>query len=176
MANAEAVGNPHLARASMDAATQERQDRFLSNFANFGTIRIAADATGIDRESVRWWRNNDVLGFAERFRAAQEAYADYLEHLAHERVTHPNGRTGSDILLIAMLNANRPDKYKRDSQPQQQKPQVVSIIINAPAVVSQIQTRVVEGSVSDTSLQEAAEGAQGDDKAADGHRLDAPLP
>ena len=145
--NISAIGNPHPARESFDANTRDSQQRFLASYATFGTISHACDATGVSDETVRIWRKCDVQGFTERFNAAQEAYADYLEHLAHERVTVPSnlGRTGSDILLIAMLNAHRPDKYRRDAAPQQQRAPVVQIIINAPGAAQ----RVVEAQVNE---------------------------
>ena len=150
MATAATVGNPHLARASMDAATLQRQDAFLAAYPRFGTVCHACEAVGIDRESVRWWRKNDVLGFAERFQAAHEAYADYLEHLAHQRVTSPGPRTGSDLLLIAMLNANKPDKWRRDTLPvAAQRVQVTHIVINAPGQAAVTESvKVVEAQVA----------------------------
>lgn len=145
MATAATIGNPHAARASMDQATLTRQNAFLAAYPDFGTISHACQAVGIDRESVRWWRRNDILGFADRFTAAQEAYGDYLENLAHQRVTTPGARTGSDILLIAMLNANRPDKWRRDPNPAPQRVQVTQIIINAPGQAA----RIVEAQVTE---------------------------
>jgi len=52
------------------------------------------------------------LWYRERFQDAVEDFADSLEALALDRVHHPEGKVGSDILLIALLNANRPTKYR----------------------------------------------------------------
>ncbi|MCH8129245.1 MAG: hypothetical protein IIC70_05010, partial [Acidobacteria bacterium] len=40
------------------------------------------------------------------------AFADELENIAMDRIRNPEGRLGSDILLITMLNAHKPEKYR----------------------------------------------------------------
>lgn len=109
---------PHPARATYDAKTLAHQDAFLLAFAKLGTISSASHAAQISEyETVRLWLRDNTLGFKERYAIAQLQFAEYLETVALERVETPtnNGRTGSDVLLIAMLNANHPTKWRRDT-------------------------------------------------------------
>ena len=81
--------------------------------ACYGTIGKACQESGVNRESVRRWRNDDVLGFHDRFLQAQASYGDYLEDMVHDRLENPTGNRGSDVLLMARLNAEKPEKWSR---------------------------------------------------------------
>ena len=104
----------HPARATYDETTRISQDRFLKEYREVGNISEAASIAGINGLSPYIWRRENVLGFHQRFLDAREEYADYLESLARKRVENPsfNGRIGSDVLLIAQLNAKRPGEYR----------------------------------------------------------------
>lgn len=104
----------HPARATYDAHMAQRQDRFLAVYAEFGNIPEAALVSNVSDETVRLWERDNDLGFAQRFQRAKRAYAEYLEQLARKRVQAPsfNGRIGSDVLLLGLLNANWPEKYR----------------------------------------------------------------
>ena len=39
---------------------------------------------------------------------------DHLESIAFHRIRNPEGRIGSHIFLIAMLNAHKPEKYRQN--------------------------------------------------------------
>jgi len=54
----------------------------------------------------------DTLYFKARLHDARERFADSLEELALDRVRNPEGKVGTDILLLGLLNANRPTKYR----------------------------------------------------------------
>ena len=103
-----------LALATRELATAESQDAFLALYVKHGTIQRASDGSGANRESVRRWSQDDVLGFSSRFQAAKEAFRESLEELALARLRAPEGNRGSDILLMGMLNANYPDKWSRN--------------------------------------------------------------
>ncbi len=123
----------HPARATFDKNTLERQEKFLASFPDYGSVAETCRAVGITAECHRLWLKNDAQGYVERWSLAQEEYGGFLEHLAHKRVLSPDGKTGSDILLIAMLNANKPDKYHRGEQRTPSSPvTVTSITINMP--------------------------------------------
>ena len=112
-------GPLHPARATYDAKTTASQDAFLKAFGQCGSIAQAAAAAGIHPATVRdLWVKNDALGFQARFHNAQAEFADYLEQLALKRVENPtnNGRTGSDVLLMGLLNANHPTKWRHNVQ------------------------------------------------------------
>ncbi len=94
--------------------TWDSQEAFLSFMGTHGTMGKACELSGAHPESVRRWKNTDTLGFADRFRQSQAAYSDYLEDMVHDRLTNPTGNRGSDVLLMARLNAERPDKWSRN--------------------------------------------------------------
>ena len=104
----------HPARATYDETTRLNQNRFLEHYSKVGNIEEAAALAGIHWEPTYTWRRENTLGFHARFLLARERYADYLESLARKRVENPsfNGRIGSDVLLIAQLNAKRPGEYR----------------------------------------------------------------
>ena len=87
------------------------QEAFLLAFRGTGTVLQAA--AGIcDRTMVYYWRKNDCQGFNARFEKAQHSFREYLEQLALHRIKDPTGNRGSDVLLLALLNANYPEKYR----------------------------------------------------------------
>jgi len=94
----------------------DTQEHFLKMYARCGTILNAAKATGISRPTVYAWQKQDTLGFAERFREARVVYRESLEDLAMSRLENPKGNQGSDLLLMAMLNAAWPEKYKKHEE------------------------------------------------------------
>ena len=101
-----------LPLGTKDRNTWDNQESFLSFMGEYGTIKKSCELSGVNAESTRRWRNDNVLGFKERFRLAQDAYGDHLEAMVHERLTNPQGNRGSDVLLMGALNANRPDKWR----------------------------------------------------------------
>jgi len=94
----------------------ETQEYFLKMYAKGGTILNAARATGISRPTVYAWQRQDTLGFAARFQLAKEEYRESLEALAMSRLKDPKGNQGSDLLLMAMLNARWPERYRKNSE------------------------------------------------------------
>jgi len=92
--------------------TWHRQDSFLLTFAKLGTRNAAARTIKLSPSLVSWWMDKDYLGFKARFTIALEAWSDYLEEKAFDRIEHPDKGRGSDILLITLLNAYKPERYK----------------------------------------------------------------
>ena len=89
-----------------------RQEAFLVAYAEAGTIQAAAAAIGVHRQTPEYWIKNDCLDFRERFTVSQHAWRENLEDMALERVRNPQGNRGSDVLLITMMNAAWPEKYR----------------------------------------------------------------
>ena len=89
--------------------TADKQTRFLSAYSTAGTVTIAAAAAGIHRDTVYRWDKNNIRGFKKRFADAKAEFADHIEAVALERVKSEHG---SDLLLIALLNAHKPEKYR----------------------------------------------------------------
>jgi len=106
---------PDGCKSGTPGATQKarakRQERFLRLFVEHGTITWAAEAAGINRDTVYDWQHTDA-SFVARFQSAQRGFADSLEHKAFWRLDHPEGNRGGDVLMITMLNAHMPDKYR----------------------------------------------------------------
>lgn len=84
------------------------QQAFLAALARTGTISAAARKVGIPREVVYDWREDE--GFIEKFQAAKDEFAEYLEALALARVEA--AEKPSDTMLIFMMKGAMPEKYK----------------------------------------------------------------
>ena len=88
------------------------QDAFLAAFILLGSVRAAGEAVGISREAVSRWNRNNVHGFRERYASAREDFVESLQDLAVSRVKEQ--KPGDNpVLLIALLNAHWPEKYRR---------------------------------------------------------------
>ncbi len=83
---------------------------FLETFAECGIVTAAAKVVGIRRDTVYSWRKDDP-SFADAMDAAGDEATEALEGEARRRAME-----SSDTLLIFMLKANRPEKY-RDKPP-----------------------------------------------------------
>ena len=55
-------------------------------YAKCGTVLKASIASGVNRESVRRWDTDDVLGFSERYSAGRQAFQEYGEQIAPDRI------------------------------------------------------------------------------------------
>jgi len=93
-------------------SVDQRQADFCAALGKLGSITKAASLAGVSRETIRLWERDDRSGFRQKLRDAHATYADMLESMALERVQNPEGNRGSDTLLIALNNANNPDKWR----------------------------------------------------------------
>ena len=93
------------------AGMAKRKKVFLAAYEEWGTTRAACKAAGISRRSYTRWHQEDEE-FAKEMDLVKLAFAESLEELALERVRNPDKNRGSDILLIGLLNANMPSKYR----------------------------------------------------------------
>ena len=91
-----------------------RQDVFLRTYEKLGVITKACEAIGIHRDTVRKWKTHDWYGFRERFFDSHMVFTESLEELAIKRVKIQKP-SDNPTLLIALLNANHPDKYRPQS-------------------------------------------------------------
>jgi len=82
--------NPEMVRA--------KQDAFLAAYGECGSLRAACEASGVGRSTVGDWVTRE-----------------YLQDLAVSRIKDQKP-TDNPVLLITMLNAHWPEKYRRDSQ------------------------------------------------------------
>jgi len=99
---------------SSAAETRARQDAFISAYSLVGSFRKSCEGIDISRNTVRSWIHTDQQGFKARYREAQEEFREFLQDIAVERVKDqkPND---NPVLLITLLNAHWPEKYRRDA-------------------------------------------------------------
>ena len=88
-----------------------RQEKFLDAMRGCGTIMRSCASTGIPRRTYRRWVSDDPE-FRDAVEVARLEFGEYLEGVALERVLNPDKGHGTDVLLITMLNANNPQKYR----------------------------------------------------------------
>lgn len=73
-----------------------------------GNITKSAEAAGITRQGVHYWRQTDPE-FAEAWDDSIEAGTENLEENAYNRAIK-----SSDLLTIFLLKARRPEKYREN--------------------------------------------------------------
>ena len=89
----------------------KRKEVFLAAYEEWGTIKKACELTGITRDGYKNWQSADPE-FVRRLDSMRQSFAESLEGLALDRVRNPDKNRGSDVLLIGLLNANMPQKYR----------------------------------------------------------------
>ena len=117
-----AIGEGQIARRAA------RKRLFLTALAQTGMVNVACDKSRIPRRTIYDWLERDPK-FAQAFRDAQEHATDILEAEARRRaqigVPEPVYYQGvvvghvqkySDLLLMALLNAYRPEKFKNRTE------------------------------------------------------------
>jgi hypothetical protein len=75
-------------------------------FAATGNVRLASSAAGVSR-AAPYKRAQSSAAFAARWTQAREDAIDTLEAEARRRAL-----TGSDALLMFLLRAHRPERYR----------------------------------------------------------------
>ena len=107
-------GDPRRTRPNQAAVTKATQDAFLAAFCITGSVRSAAEAVEVSRNTVWSWQKNDIHGFAKKYEKGKEEFREYLQDIAVDRVKDqkPND---NPVLLITLLNAHWPEKYRPGS-------------------------------------------------------------
>ena len=142
---------------------EPRQDAFLAAYARLGTIQAAADHVGMHRQGHYRWLDLNEGDYRTRWDAAQQTFNDSLEKLAFDRIQNPEGNRGSDVLLITMLNAHKPEKYKRMESPNSVAADLVASI-KAMAKERTVKVRAIEVELDAEDRTEALlEAKRGDD-------------
>ncbi len=91
--------------------TWSAQQQFLAGYREGGTVTAGCQVSGVSRRTVRRWKQVDTLGFRTRYDEAHGIFGDKLESIALELVQSLRPGQNS-ILLLAMLNAHRPELYR----------------------------------------------------------------
>jgi hypothetical protein len=89
----------------------KRKAKFLEAYEEYGTVRQACILTNIARNTFAGWQARD-FDFAKEMDLRRQAFGEKLEGIALERVQNPGQGKGGDILLLGLLNANLPSKYR----------------------------------------------------------------
>lgn len=112
MAKAKA-GKKTKDTSEADDMIRAKQDAFLAALGDVGSIRKACEASGVGRSTVTGWSARDVNGFRTKVRVSKELFREHLQDMALERIKNqkPND---NPILLVTLLNAEWPEKYRRD--------------------------------------------------------------
>lgn len=121
--------------SAADRRTAKIQDLFLAELAAAGNIAAACRATGVSRSTVYNWRQASS-DFAARFTEAMDEAIDSLEAEAWRRgrdgVAKPIFYQGevcghiqeySDRLLILLLQAHRPERFRPEILPPKPPPE-----------------------------------------------------
>jgi hypothetical protein len=107
--------SPKKSKAEDTAArvihANSRKALFLKAIEEHGTILSACRVTNIPRGTYNTWQQTDP-DFVSALGYSRMSFAESLEDLALSRVRNPDKNRGSDILLIGLLNANMPQKYR----------------------------------------------------------------
>jgi len=99
-------------KSQTTALDREARKRILiATLEEYGTIRKACEVSGIPRKTYDVW-NRDDPEFSQAMDLARRSFAESLEELALERVRNPEKGKGSDVLLLGLLNANMPHKFR----------------------------------------------------------------
>ena len=94
-----------------EKARYDTQTKFLRGLAVGGTNLAGLSMSGVHRRTIWQWKTDDTLGFRERYDKAKEHFTDSLETIALNLVKQL-GPGNSPVLLITLLNANLPEKYR----------------------------------------------------------------
>lgn len=165
------------------AISHPRKRAYLVALAVCGTVSAAARASQINRATVQNWRKADAI-FVEVEKQAMEHATDLLEEEARRRAAvgelEPvfgglgGGVTGvvgyrrkkSDVILLAMLNAYRPEKFKGRQSVEVSGPgggpiQTQSLVATIAARLDQIRAKR-SGDVGSTAVRPEPEAAEGE--------------
>jgi hypothetical protein len=118
------IGSPEL-DALKTAQRRQRQRAFLRVFAECGVVTVAARNVNVSPYTINNWIDQEPA-FAQAMQMARDASTDLLEAECRRRgkdgmeedVYYQGEVVGkqrkySDLCLLAMLNAYRPEKFKQ---------------------------------------------------------------
>jgi hypothetical protein len=91
---------------AIQARKAKALERFLELLSESGNITLSAQGSGISRAWVYALMEKDA-SFRERVEQAREESVERLEAIARARA-----EAGSDLLLMFLLKANKPEKYR----------------------------------------------------------------
>jgi hypothetical protein len=96
--------------ATLKKCLPDWTEQFLVGLRNSANVRLACQKAGIDRPTAYRLRERSKT-FAAQWDVALEEAIDILEAEAWKR-----GTSVSDVLLIFLLKAHRPEKYRETTK------------------------------------------------------------
>ena len=88
-----------------------RQTKFLRAYSESRSKTVSASFAGVSYRTVMVWQRSNEFGFTERLEDAAILFCESLEQLALDRVRSQDAKA-NPVLLITLLNANLPEKYR----------------------------------------------------------------
>lgn len=163
-----------------DVRPEVLKARFLELFANTGSISKTCDLLGMVRRTFYHWKAND-LEFKKKFEEVDEMCLGMLEDEAHRRavlgVDKPVYQGGkmvgyvreySDTMLIVLLKARAPHKYKErfageltgaDGKPLTGELKVIHVNSNIPLAHEEADL-IMNKNVTDLPFEDVPSGEQ----------------
>ena len=120
------------------------QAKFLTCYSETRSKSVAASYSGVSIRTVNRWQQENRYGFLERMEEADFEFCEHLEQLALERVKMQDAKS-NPVLLITLLNANLPMKYR---------PTVVMADDTAKSVLSELRELAKQSPVQEESVEE----------------------
>lgn len=159
-----------LGMANRTKRTPQRRNKFLKALAEYGIVGTACKAAGIGRTMAFQWRQDDPV-FASQWNEAVEQATEKLEREAWRRASEgwekpvfQNGRQVgtvreySNTLLIFLLKAQRPDRYRENSKVEISGPQGQPVALSHRIDLSNL---TAEEKMAIAGLARKARGADG---------------
>lgn len=84
--------------------TDNKKKLLLKAIKEYGGIIKARDEVGIPRSTFYQWQKQDQI-FKEDVVEAKQSFGESMLQIAIDRIKNPDKGKGSDVLLIAVLNA-----------------------------------------------------------------------
>ena len=136
----------------LERAMYQRQEALLTVYARYGTVKRAAQMSGVNRESHRRWEADDVLGYRQRFRDCHAHFVESQEELLY--ALNEGLQPGQNVTgLLATLNANHPDKWRGNQQTLVVEDSVLQALASLQALDAETRAlpapSVVEGAVTE---------------------------
>jgi hypothetical protein len=106
-------GKKNIGRTNAERRDDQavRKAAYLRAFREIGTRSGACRVAKIAISTYDMWIAADP-DFMRAVSSAKAEFGEYLEEIALERVKNPDKNRGSDVLLLGLLNANLPTKFR----------------------------------------------------------------
>ena len=103
------------------ATTVEKKKLLINAIKEYGGFIIAREKTGVPRSTYYQWIKEDET-FKEDVYEAKQSFGESMLQIAIDRLKNPDKGKGSDVLLIAVLNAYMSSTFRPDGKDQGENP------------------------------------------------------